>query len=141
MKHMEGLGFVTLMLVIAILSLFLRIALEQIIKITITQNESYASETLKLISTALENYAADNQGIFPSDVSILTKGKPAYLDKDYINESPFKGYNYSCLRLEPSGYSCSANPVKCNLSGKMRYNITTGGSFTSEECEQKETVK
>lgn len=141
MKKGRGLSFVALMLVIAVLSLSLRIALEQVIKITITQNESYASETLKLISAALENYAADNQGVFPSDISILTKSQPAYLDKDYINDSPFKGYNYSCLRLDSAGYSCFAHPLKCNLSGKLRYSITTGGSFTCEECEQKEILK
>jgi type II secretory pathway pseudopilin PulG len=138
MKYTEARSFVTLMIVIAIFSLILRIAIEKIIKINISQNESDASSTLKLISTALENYAKDNQGIFPSNLSILIQTNPPYLDKDYIASSSVKGYNYICSRLESSGYSCSASPVKCKLTGEMLYTITTGNLLVSEECSKKE---
>ncbi len=139
MKNLRGLSFITLMIAIAIFSLLLRIAIEKIIKINIAQNESNASETLKLISTALENYAANNQGGFPLSISVLTQTTPAkYLDKNYINESPLKGYSYSCSRLEASGYSCSAVPLKCGLSGRMVYAITTGGSLAADACEKEE---
>lgn len=139
MKDRQGISFITLMITIAIFSFLLRIAIEKIIKINIAQNESTASETLKLISTALENYAANHQGGFPLNISVLTQTTPAkYLDKNYIGESPIKGYSYSCSRLEASGYSCSAVPVKCRLSGRMIYTITTGGSLTADACEKEE---
>ena len=126
------------MIVIATCALLLRIVIDRVIKINIAQNESTAQGTLKLIATALENYSNDNRGGYPEDLSLLTKPSPPYLDKDYITQSPFKGYNYSCLRLEASGYNCSASPARCKLSGNLVYNITTGGILVSEECNKKE---
>ena len=131
---MPGRSFVAIIIIITLSVLLLRIAIEQIIKINISQNESVALATLKSISTALENYAKDNNNTFPSGLPILTKTTPAYLDRDYISGSPVKGYNYSCSRLDAAGYSCSATPVKCKLTGKLIYNIITGGSLVSEEC-------
>lgn len=131
-------SFVMLMMIIAVFSFLLRTVIERIIKINIIQNESGAQATLKLISTALENYSQDNQGVFPASLSLLTQTHPSYLDKDYVAQSPIKGYNYSCLRLEPSGYSCQAIPVKCKITGKIIYTITTAGALVSEECGKKE---
>ena len=131
-------SFVLIMIVIALTALLLRIAIDRIIKINIAQNESNAQGTLKLISAALENYAKDHSGVYPASFSDLTKTKPAYLDKDYITPSTSKGYNYTCLRIEPSGYSCFASPTRCKLTGKMAYTITTGSLLVSEGCERKE---
>lgn len=138
MRDTKARSFVAIIVIIAVSSLILRVAIEQVIKINITQNESDASGNLKLISTALENYAKDHLGVFPLDISVLTKTSPAYLDKDYIASSPVKGYNYSCTRLEPSGYSCSATPTRCGLTGNMIYTISSGGLLISEECNKKE---
>ena len=139
MKNKSGRSFVTITIVIALMALFLRIAVERIIKITISQNESGALATLKLISTALENYAKNNVGIYPVSLSVLTQTRPPYLDKDYITLSPFKGYAYSFSRLEPYSYSCQAAPVQCNLTGRTIYTIIAGGSLMSEECAKKES--
>lgn len=138
MKSMKGRSFVAIMIIVAVTSLLLRFGIEQIIKINILQNESVAQATLKLISTALENFAKDNRSSYPLSLSLLARSAPAYLDQDYISKSPIRGYEYSCLRLEPSGYACSAAPIKCNLSGKAIYTITTGGSLVLEECSKKE---
>jgi competence protein ComGC len=138
MKDTRARSFVTIMIIIAISSLVLRIALERIIKINIAQNESNAQTTLKLISTALENFAKDHLGNYPAGLSTLTQTNPSYLDKDYIAQSPIKGYNYSGPVFGPSGYSCSASPVKCKLTGDFFYTITTGGLLVSEECSKKE---
>ncbi len=137
-KDIKGRSFVTIMIIIALSSLLLRITVERIIKINIEQNESNAQVTLKLVSAALENYSKANQGVFPASLSFLTKTNPAYLDKDYIASSPIKGYNYVCSRIDPTGYNCSASPVKCNITGKMAYTITTGGLLVSEGCSRRE---
>jgi len=129
---------VMLMIAIAVFALFLRITVERLLKINIAQNESYAQATLKLISTALENYAKDHLGAYPANISLLVQDNPRYLDRDYLAESPVKSYDYSCLRLDVSGYSCSAAPVKCNFSGRMVYAVTTGGVVISQECSKKE---
>jgi len=129
---------VTLMLVIAIVALFLRLGFEQIIKINISRNESNASAALKSISTALENYAQDHQQAFPQNLALLTQTIPPYLDQDYLNESSIGGYQFSCSRLDDSGYSCSAIPIKCNITGREIFTVTTGAVMVSDSCAKKE---
>jgi competence protein ComGC len=138
MQNRTARSFVLIMVVIAFTALFLRFVIERIIKMSIIQNESSAAATLKLISTSLENYAKDKKGIFPDNISSLVEAKPAYLEKDYTDGSAVRGYLYECPRLEPAGYSCSAVPARCNLTGKMSYTIATGGLIVSEACNKKE---
>ena len=107
MKNKKARSFVVIMIVIALSALLLRMVADKAISLTCSQNESNAQSTLKLISTALENYAKDNRGIYPEKISILTEGMPAYLDRDYVKQSPIKGYSYSCSRLDSGGYSCT----------------------------------
>lgn len=126
------------MIVIALLAFVLRVAIDGLISRNMSMNESNAQATLKLIAAALESFAKNNQGAYPSSFSSLTKPQPSYLDKDYVSLSPYKGYIYNCQRLEASGYSCSAAPVKCRLTGKIVYDVTTGGIAVFEECSKKE---
>lgn len=138
MKNNRGRSFVMIMVVVAVCTLLMRIGIERLIKINIVQNESAASKTLKLISTALENYAKDKQGRYPEDFSLLIKAVPAYLDKDYLSLDSLKGYVYACPRFEPGGYTCYATPLKCRLSGNRIYTISTGALLVAEECKRKE---
>ncbi len=141
MKVNKGKSFVTIMIVIAFSALLLRIAIENLVRINIAQNESRASATLKFISAALENYAKDNNGIYPASLSVLTQSKPPYLEKKYIDDiaqSPVKGYSYNCPTLELSGYNCYASPVRCKFTGNTVYVIATGSPLKSEECKIKE---
>ncbi len=138
MADNKAISLVIIMLIIAIVSLVLRFALEQFIKFSINQNETEAAANLKLISAALENYAQDHQGSFPGNLSLLAKVNPSYLNQDYALHPSLKDYVYSCARLEPSSYSCSAVPLRCRLSGEKIYSITTGGVLASEDCSKKE---
>lgn len=138
MKDSKAKSFVTIMIIIAFSSLLLRFIIENLINITIEQNESNAQGTLKLISVAFENYAKEKQGVFPQNFANLNQTTPPYLDKDYIAISPYKGYNYSCPRLELLGYACLAQPVKCQVTGRMNYSVATGGSLVLEPCTKKD---
>jgi type II secretory pathway pseudopilin PulG len=126
-----------MMVAVALCAFVLRVAADRFIKFNIAQNESAALNTLKLISAALENYAEDNRGVYPTNLALLTQPKPPYLDRDATKQSPLKGYNYGCLRLEPSGYSCYAMPVKCRLTGKISFSVTTGNILAQEACDKK----
>ncbi|MFH1398283.1 MAG: hypothetical protein ABIH27_07040 [Candidatus Omnitrophota bacterium] len=137
MKNKKGLSFVIIMIIIAIVALLLRIAIVQIVKITIIHNESNAQSTLKSISTALENYAKNNKNAYPDKFSYLFDTSPAYLNRDYTALNSFKGYIYSCPRLESMGYTCSAIPLKCKLTGLTSFTITTGGALVKESCAKK----
>jgi len=138
MKNEKARSFVVIMIVIALSALALRMLISEVINVTCSQNESNAQSTLKLISTAFENYAKNNQGVYPPKVSVLIQSKPPYLDKDYIKQSPIKGYSYNCSRLDAAGYSCYAFPVRCKLTGKVVFNVTTGSLLISEDCDTKE---
>jgi len=140
-NKLRGQSFVTIMIVIAVTALILRILIEQVVKMNISQNESNAQSTLKLLSAALENYAKDHLGAYPEDLVVLSETTPPYLDKNYNIDLPVKGYIFSCARIEASGYSCSATPLKCNVSGQRNYGITTGGIFMSEDCKKRSDDK
>lgn len=131
-------SFVVIMIVLAVSLLILRVIAEKAIIYSCAQNESSAQSSLKVISAALENYAKDNQELYPQDLSVLVKSKPEYLDRDYIAQSPIKGYTYNCSRLEASGYSCYAFPSRCGLTGELAFTVTTGSLFISEDCALKE---
>lgn len=131
-------SFVVIMIVIAVSSLLLRIAIDKIMEFSILQNESVVQSNLKLISAALENYAKDNHGVFPENLTTLVNTTPPFLDKDYISEPVIKGYNYSCPSLEAASYSCLAVPTKCRITGRKIYTVTTGGSLSYEDCSGKE---
>ncbi len=133
-----GRSFVWIMIVIAVVSLLLRIAIQKLMTLNIAQNETNAQNNLELISAALENYAKTHQGSFPADFSSLTKSSPRLLDYDYLTLSPIKGYMYSCSRLDASGYTCQATPDKCGLSANAGFSVSTGGLLVSEACNKQE---
>ncbi|MEK6727598.1 MAG: hypothetical protein AABY28_02845 [Candidatus Omnitrophota bacterium] len=134
----KGKNFITIMVIIAISAVLLRVITVRVIERNTAQNKSSALGTIKLIATALENYAKDSKGLYPVSFQSLTETKPPYLDIDYITQSPVKGYTYSCSRLEPSGYNCSAAPTICKVTGSAAFTITTGALLVSEECDKKE---
>jgi type II secretory pathway pseudopilin PulG len=138
MGNVRARSFVVIMIVISLVALILRVAIVQFVNFNITQNEAAALETLKLLSTAIENYAKDHMGVFPTSLEALVQSSPAYIEKEYISLSYEKGYNFNCLRLESSGYTCSASPSRCKITGKKAFTITTGQVLSSEECGKKE---
>ena len=106
----KGKSFVTIIVAFALLVLILRLVTEKALILISARNEATAQANLKALAAALDSYANDNQGVYPNSISVLTRSNPLYLDKDYIAESPMKGYTYSCIRLEASGYNCYAFP-------------------------------
>lgn len=138
LKEKRAKSFVLIMIVIALSAISLRVIAGRVIEITSSQNEAMAQSTLKSIATALDNYARDNQGVYPKALSVLSNSVPPYLDKDYASEAAIKGYSYSCTRLDSSGYSCYAFPTKCKLTGKLAFTVTTGNLLISEDCNKKE---
>lgn len=138
LRNNRAKNFIVIMIIVALSALFVRIILEKLIQINITQNESNAQTALRLISAALENYSRDNQGAYPKSLLVLTQSKSPYIKED-ITGAPQKGYSFDCAILKPSGYSCSATPTSCRLSGKKIYKVSTGSFLESEECDKKES--
>lgn len=138
MRNTRGLTFVTVMIIVALVALFLRFAIELLISWNIAQDEANAEESLKLISTAIENYAEDHLGLYPGNLSALCESEPPYIEKAYTQLGTVKGYVFNCSVLDAGGYSCSAVPSRCHLTGKKIFRVTTGGSLSEEQCSQKD---
>jgi len=130
-------SFVTIMIVVALSALLLRLAVHKIIIYNIEHNQLLAQVNLKLLSTALENYAKNNKNTYPSSIDQLTQSNPVYLERNYLALSSIRGYEYDCPRLDAAGYNCSASPVDCKLTGKMVYSVSTGGLILAESCDKK----
>lgn len=135
MFNRQARSFVTIMIVVALSALLLRLAAHKLIVYNIEQNQLIAQMNLKLLSTALENYAKDNKDLYPENIDLLTKSSPVYLQKDYLAVPSVRGYEYDCQRLDAGGYNCSAAPLDCKFSGKMVYNVSTGGLIIAESCD------
>ncbi len=125
-----------IMLIVAGIALVLRISIEQFMRFNMGKNQSDAVATLKLMSTAMENYARDNNGLYPESIQVLLEATPPYLDRDYVSAVPEKGYSFSCSVVTPKGYSCEGVPTRCALSGDMSYLVSTGGVLVSQKCTQ-----
>jgi type II secretory pathway pseudopilin PulG len=138
MLNNKARSFVTIMVVVALSALLLRLAIHRIIAYKIKQNQLLAQVNLKLLSTAMENYAKDNKNTYPVNIDLLTKNKPVYLERDYLAASSIRGYEYDCQRLEATGYSCTAFPVNCQLTGKTVYTVSTGGLIMTQACDSRE---
>ena len=137
MFNRKARSFVTIMIIVALAALLLRLAVHKLIIYNMEQNQLLAQVNLKLLSTALENYAKDNKGAYPTNIDLLTKNKQPYLERNYLAVSMVRGYEYDCQRLDSIGYNCSATPVNCKLTGKMVYAVSTGGLIIAQSCDKK----
>jgi hypothetical protein len=137
MFNQRARSFVTIMVVVALSAVLLRWGLQQIIIYRIQQNQLLAQVNLKLLSTAMENYAKDNKNTYPASIDLLIKHNPVYLERDYLAATSVRGYEYDCQRLDATGYNCTASPVNCQLTGTMVYTVSTGGLIMAESCDKK----
>ena len=81
-----GRGIVALMIILSVIALLLRFSLEYVLNFNIKQQEQNALDTLKLVSTAVENYAKDHLGVFPDSLSELVKTDPPYIEREYYKK-------------------------------------------------------
>jgi len=138
----RGFTLVEIMIVVAIIALLAAIAIPQILRARLVQNEAAAQSTLRTIATALENYAASNKGQYPRDIdSQLLGATPKYLDKNYFTEyninKPFQGYFYAIINITAAGYNIVSRPQVCSVAGtpgtgSKSYTITTGGVLSTD---------
>jgi len=133
-SFVTGLTLTGVMITISVVTLLAVIVISQSLRSSMEINESTARATLRALSAALETYATEVGQGYPKDISVLITAEPPILNKDYIADSPIRGYNYTCESLGVSGYSCSAQPQHCDRTGSKKYTIITGGVFTEADC-------
>lgn len=131
--EVKGFTLVEILIVIAIVSILVTIAIPHLVRAKMNAQEVAAQATLKAIAAACENYSAANSGIYPTVMADLIGVTPPYLSKDYTAAS-YQGYDYDCVPLEESGYTCTAIPTTCGQTGPRDFVITTGSILTSVMC-------
>ena len=126
----RGFTLVEIMIVVAIIALLAAIAIPNLLRSRITANESAAQATLRSISTALETYAAANDGEYAAAEGDLTGATPPYLNKSYCAQTE-SGYTYACT-LATTSYTITARPQNCTTSGTKSFQMTTGGVLSTD---------
>ena len=136
-RKAKGFTLVEIMVIISIIIILASIAIPNLLRTRLSANESAAQIILKTISTACENYAAANDGTYPTAISDLTETVPSYLNEDYT-ATPQKGYEFACNIMTVAGYSCKATPTTCNRTGAKTFTIATGGVSSYVDCTEVE---
>lgn len=137
MRKRNGFTLVEIMVVVFIIALLSAIGIPQLLRARVTANESAAQAGLRILSTAIETYAAVNNGEYaPADDTTtddyLRTATPSYLNKAYCAQT-LNGYTYTC-DIDLGAYSITATASSCGTAGNRNFTITTGGVLTEEAC-------
>ncbi len=116
---------------IPIIALLSAIAIPNLLRARVNQNEVQAQAVLRMISAGAETYAA-TEGEYPLSVYSLTVAGPPYLEQDYTH-GVHSGYKFSC-DFDFSNYKCRAVPEQCIATGTKIYTLVTGGKISEKDC-------
>ncbi len=130
----KGFTLAEIMIVVAIIALLAAIAIPNLLRARLTANESSAQSTLRTISTALETYAAANNGAYPTTgegeaVLLSPAATPPYLNRAY-DTLTVHGYIYAYTLGTGTTYLVTAVPATGGTSGNRGFSICTGGVLT-----------
>ena len=131
-KEEQGFTLVEIMLIVATIVLLALILPPKLLRAQMRNNDSLAKATLRVISTAVENYSLANNGNYPGNESSLTGATPPFLNTAYcansqLNNAGIAGYIYNCSGMSNTGYTITATPVKIGRTGSRVETISTGG--------------
>ena len=119
-------------ILIPFLALLSAIAIPNLLRARISANDAAAKATVSTISTAIESYAAVNNGKYPISESDLVAGNTPYLSRYYGNEV-ISGYRY-LLELNTNSYRVVANPESCGTTGTKVIAAETNVAMQEKEC-------
>lgn len=127
-KRKNHLGFtlVEIMIVVVIIALLAAIAIPGMLRSRQQAQEATAKANLKLIASALENYAAINS-VYPTLTTELMGVTPPYLSSDYFT-GVHGGYTYA-HSLSNYSYLITAYPT-ATTPGVISFTVATGGIIT-----------
>lgn len=122
-------------LIIPIVAMLAAIAIPNLLRARVQANQAAARASVMTIATALETYAAANNGKYPSSEYELVQAQPPYLNGSY-DKKIINGYVYS-LNLRPEGYEVKAEPEQCMTTG-MKIFTKKGSAEITEYLSQTE---
>ena len=128
----KGFTLVEIMIVVAIIALLAAIAIPNLLRARLNANDAASKSTAQALVTAIESYAAANDGIYPDDEGDLTNVTPPYLNEPLDGQTKH-GYGFA-VTWGTDSYTVAATASNCNVTGTQNYTITTGNVWTEAGC-------
>lgn len=126
MKTRGGFTLVEILVTVGIIALVSALVLlPNVLRSRLNANDSIAQANLKNISTALESYMIVNSQ-YPADTDLLLADAPPYLQTDFFDGQPHRGFTYTADMLTDYTYTITAAPVSAS-QGTHSFTMTTGG--------------
>ena len=135
---------VEILIVVAIIAMLAALAIPNLMLARLNANESVAQGTLKVVSTACENFrVAHSPMVFPDNLQVLITATPPYLDGSIdtgTSGSPKNGYNFTYTRINEQQYVCSATPSIYTITGRRTFSINETGLLRAVDNNAAEIV-
>jgi len=132
LRHGHGFTLIEIMIVVAIISLLLAIAIPNFIRIKHDTNEKGAITVLRAISTALGTFrSAQTPPSYPANLKELSSATPPCIDVSVVNATQaakaIKGYYYNYVRVSANHFTCTAQPAVSGTTGTRIFFIDETG--------------
>jgi type IV pilus assembly protein PilA len=146
-KNKRGFSLVEILIVVAIISILVSVALPALLRSRINANESASKANLQAFATAMESYrTAQTTPAYALDINALTTSSPPYLDSTWGTGTTAtkSGYNFTYVRTDGSRYVGIAEPSSATITGNNSFCVdetgvlwtsaTSSGAFTVSPC-------
>jgi prepilin-type N-terminal cleavage/methylation domain-containing protein len=141
-KHKFAFSLVEVMMVMAIVTLLVSMAVVEGVKFRKQANESNCQANLKTIASAFEVYAAGHGGQYApaieDNLQFLVEGK--YLAQDLVTTGMMGNFNYVVGSISPSGYELRAMARNMALADH-NYQVTTGAQLKRSDTSAPEDIE
>ncbi len=126
-RSKRGFTLIEIMVVIAIISLLVLIAIPNLTRARVNANETSAKSCLRVISTACEMFrSAQAPPDYPPNLAALAATNPRYLD-DELAGGQKQGYVFEYRYIDDLAFQAFARPRRQNVSGVSSFSIDQSG--------------
>ena len=135
-KRHRGFTLTEIMVVTAIVTLIIGIALPNFVRMKASASQAAAIKGLRTLSTAFEEFWQDQTPHrYPRNLTELDtipgiQGSPEYADSRITDDSRYQGYYFSVVTPDAYTYSIQATPINPEISGEPIYAVTTSGTIS-----------
>ncbi|MFH0839365.1 MAG: prepilin-type N-terminal cleavage/methylation domain-containing protein [Candidatus Omnitrophota bacterium] len=129
----KGFTLVELMIVVAIISLLVAIAIPNLLRTRISANEAAAIANVRTLSTACESYRAQQTPpTYAAALTDLSGATPPYIDSA-LGSGTRQGYTYTYAGTADA-YTCTAAPVTPNVTGVRTFFVDQEGVIRLDDA-------
>lgn len=127
-KTTRGFTLMEMMIVVAIISVILAIAVPNLMRNRMQTNEAQAIENLRVIGSAQVSYHSGHNTFGTWDnLRMPAAGGPPFLSGGWTDGFEKGGYTYAMPETTSAAFLCLASPVDPGVSGARYFRIDTSG--------------